>query len=33
VALADGNVTVAVRVADEAGNQQTRTWSFTIHAH
>jgi copper amine oxidase-like protein len=33
VALADGNVTIAVRVADEAGNQQTRTWSFTIHAH
>lgn len=33
VALGDGNVTVQVRVADQAGNQQTRTWSFTIHAH
>jgi hypothetical protein len=32
-ALGDGNVTVQVRVADQAGNQQTRTWSFTIHAH
>lgn len=33
VALGDGNVTVVVRVADQAGNQQTRTWSFTVHAH
>jgi len=33
VALADGSVSVVVRVADEAGNQQTRTWSFTIHTH
>jgi len=32
LALADGPVSVQVRVADEAGNQQTRTWSFTIHA-
>lgn len=33
VALGDGPVAVQVRVADEAGNQQTRSWSFTIHAH
>jgi hypothetical protein len=33
VGLPDGNVSVQVRVADLAGNQQTRTWSFTIHAH
>jgi hypothetical protein len=32
VALGDGNVRVQVRVADQAGNVQTRTWSFTIHA-
>jgi hypothetical protein len=32
VALPDGNVSVQVRVADLAGNQQMRTWSFTIHA-
>jgi hypothetical protein len=32
VPLADGPVSVAVRVSDQAGNQQTRTWSFTIHA-
>jgi hypothetical protein len=32
VALNDGNVAVQVRVADQAGNVQTRTWSFTIHA-
>jgi uncharacterized Zn-binding protein involved in type VI secretion len=32
VALSDGNVQVQVRVADQAGNVQTRTWSFTIHA-
>ena len=31
-ALNDGNVEVQVRVADQAGNVQTRTWSFTIHA-
>ena len=33
VALADGPVSVQVRVADQAGNLQTRTWSFTIQAH
>jgi hypothetical protein len=33
VALPDGTVNVQVRVADLAGNQQMRTWSFTIHAH
>jgi hypothetical protein len=33
VALGDGQVAVQVRVADQAGNLQTRTWSFTIHAH
>ena len=33
VALADGPVNVVVRVSDRAGNTQTRTWSFTIHAH
>ncbi len=33
ISLPDGNVNVQVRVADEAGNLQTRTWSFTIHAH
>ena len=33
VALPDGTVSVQVRVADLAGNQQMRTWSFTIHAH
>jgi hypothetical protein len=32
LALGDGPVSVQVRVADEAGNVQTRTWSFTIHA-
>lgn len=32
VALGDGNVNVQVRVADQAGNVQTRSWSFTIHA-
>ena len=31
-ALPDGTVSVQVRVADLAGNQQMRTWSFTIHA-
>jgi hypothetical protein len=31
--LPDGNVTVVVRVSDAAGNEQTRTWSFVIHAH
>ena len=31
-ALNDGNVSVQVRVADQAGNVQTRTWAFTIHA-
>jgi hypothetical protein len=33
VALGDGPVAVQVRVADQAGNLQTRAWSFTIHAH
>jgi hypothetical protein len=33
VALGDGPIAVQVRVADQAGNLQTRTWSFTIHAH
>jgi hypothetical protein len=33
VPLADGPVAVAVRVADQAGNVQTRSWSFTIRAH
>jgi hypothetical protein len=33
VALADGNVTVVVRVSDVAGNSQSRRWSFTVHAH
>jgi hypothetical protein len=33
VPLADGPVTVVVRVSDRAGNTQTRSWSFTIHAH
>jgi len=32
VALADGNVTVVVRVSDVAGNTQSRSWSFTVHA-
>jgi hypothetical protein len=33
VSLPDGPVSVQVRVADEAGNLQTRVWSFTIHTH
>ncbi len=33
LALGDGSVSVEVRVADQAGNLQTRSWSFTIHAH
>lgn len=33
VALNDGPVSVQVRVADQAGNVQTRTWSFVIRAH
>jgi hypothetical protein len=33
VALADGPVNVTVRVSDRAGNTQSRSWSFTIHAH
>ncbi len=33
VTLADGPVNVVVRVSDRAGNTQTRSWSFTIHAH
>jgi hypothetical protein len=32
VPLADGTVAVRVQVADQAGNLQTRAWSFTIHA-
>jgi hypothetical protein len=31
--LADGTVKVTVRVSDRAGNAQSRSWSFTIHAH
>jgi hypothetical protein len=31
--LADGTVSVRVQVADQAGNVQTRSWSFTIRAH
>jgi hypothetical protein len=33
VSINDGPVAVQVRVADQAGNVQTRNWSFTIHAH
>ena len=33
VSLPDGPVSVQVRVADEAGNLQTRAWSFTIRTH
>jgi hypothetical protein len=33
VSINDGPVAVQVRVADQAGNVQTRTWSFTVHAH
>jgi hypothetical protein len=32
VALANGPVSVQVRIADAAGNVQTRTWSFTVRA-
>jgi hypothetical protein len=31
--LPDGPVSVTVRVSDGAGNTQSRSWSFTIHAH
>jgi len=33
VDLADGPVSVTVRVADEAGNAATKTWNFTIRTH
>jgi ribosomal protein L21E len=33
VALNDGPVDVTVRVTDEAGNTQTRKWTFTIRSH
>jgi hypothetical protein len=33
VALGDGTVNVRVQVADQAGNVQTRAWSFTIRTH
>jgi hypothetical protein len=33
VALGDGTVSVRVQVADQAGNVQTRAWSFTIRTH
>lgn len=33
VPLSDGTVNVRVQVADQAGNVQSRAWSFTIHAH
>jgi hypothetical protein len=29
----DGRITVTVRVADQAGNTTTKTWSFTIRTH
>jgi len=29
-ALPDGSVTVKVSVSDNAGNQVTRTWTFTV---
>ena len=32
IALADGPVSVQVRIADAAGNVQTRSWSFTVRA-
>jgi hypothetical protein len=32
IALADGPVAVQVRLADTAGNVQTRAWSFTVRA-
>jgi hypothetical protein len=32
-ALPDGAVTVKVTVSDNAGNQQSRAWSFTVHTH
>jgi hypothetical protein len=31
--LRDGMVTVVVSVADNAGNAQRRSWTFTIHSH
>jgi hypothetical protein len=31
--LADGPVNVSVTIADNAGNPQTRRWSFTIRSH
>ena len=33
VALPDGPVTVKVTVTDNAGNPQTRTWTFTVRTH
>ena len=33
VSINDGPVAVQVRVSDQAGNVQTRSWSFTVHAH
>jgi hypothetical protein len=32
-ALPDGTVTVKVTIADNAGNQQSRSWSFTVRTH
>jgi Copper amine oxidase N-terminal domain/Bacterial Ig-like domain len=31
--LPDGTVTVKVTIADNAGNKQTRSWSFTVRTH
>jgi len=31
--LADGPVNVTVTVLDNAGNPQTRKWSFTVRSH
>ncbi len=33
VALSDGPVTVTITIADNAGNAQTRTWTFTVRTH
>ena len=32
-ALPDGQVTVRVTIADNAGNKQSRSWSFTVRTH
>jgi len=33
VALPDGPVTVKITIADNAGNSQTRTWTFNVRTH